>query len=255
MKKVALSIAGSDPSGGAGIQADIKTFAALGVYGTAVPAALTAQSTRGAESVKEVSPAFLRKQLEVLLSDVYINAAKTGMLLSEQTVVAVSEALRDYRIKNLVVDPVMVSSTGKKLLRVSALKALVEELLPLALLVTPNVGEAEVLSGVEINSRADIEEAGRRILAFGPGCVLIKGGHMKGEPTDYLFIGKEIFEYRGKRTAGKELHGTGCVYSAAITACLAKGMELKEAVAEAKKFVTRAIAKAEPVGRGRLPLL
>ncbi len=255
MVNVALSIAGSDPSGGAGIQADLKTFAAFGVYGTAVPAALTAQSTQGAVSAKEVSPTFLKQQLEVLFSDVYVNAAKTGMLLSERTLSAVAEALKDYRIKNLVVDPVMVSSTGKRLLRVNALKTLVEELLPLALLVTPNVGEAEVLSGIEIESRADIEEAGRRILAYGPGCVLIKGGHLKGDATDYLFIGKGIFEYKGQRIAGKELHGTGCVYSAAITACLAKGMELKEAVAEAKKFVTRAIKKAEPVGRGRLPLV
>jgi len=254
MIKTALTIAGSDPSGGAGFQADIKTFSAMGVYGMAIPAALTAQSTSGVTAVREVYPAFLEAQLDTLLSDIVPDALKTGMLLSARTMRVVAAAVRKYRLNNLVVDPVMVSSTGARLMRKNAFDTLVGELLPLAELVTPNIDEAVRLSGMSIEDPEDMEEAARRIQALGPRFVLVKGGHLGGEPIDVFYNGKEIFRFHGKRVSGKKLHGTGCVYSAAITAGLAKGMSAMEAIANAKEFVTKAIRKAEPVGKGRLPL-
>jgi hydroxymethylpyrimidine/phosphomethylpyrimidine kinase len=253
--KRALSIAGSDPSGGAGIQADIKTFAALGVYGMAVPAALTAQNTMGVEAVRAVSPAFLKMQLYTLLSDVKVDAAKTGMLLDVRTIETVSDALKKYRVKNLVLDPVMVSSSGSRLLAKRAVEVLVARLFPLAELVTPNIDEASVLAGMKIETEEDVYLAARRIRGLGPRNVLIKGGHLKGAPVDFLFDGKDIIRYPGKRVEGKKLHGAGCVYSAAIAAGLAKGMGVKDSIAAAKKFVSKAIRDAAPVGKGRVPLI
>ncbi len=253
--KRALSIAGSDPSGGAGIQADIKTFAALGVYGMAVPAALTAQNTMGVEAVRAVSPAFLKMQLYTLLSDVKVDAAKTGMLLDVRTIETVSDALKKYRVKNLVLDPVMVSSSGSRLLAKRAVEVLVARLFPLAELVTPNIDEAVVLAGMNIETEEDVYLAAKRIRGLGPRNVLIKGGHLKGEPVDFLFDGKDITRYPGKRVEGKKLHGAGCVYSAAIAAGLARGMGVKDSIAAAKKFVSKAIRDAVPVGKGRVPLI
>jgi len=255
MHKTALSIAGSDPSGGAGFQADLKTFAAFGVYGMAVPAALTAQNTVGVVAVREVPPSFMAEQLDTLLTDVRVDAVKTGMLLSARTIRLVSEAAKKYRLKNLVVDPVMVSTSGKRLLRKNAVKVLISELLPLAELVMPNMDEAAVLAGMEVATREDMKEAARRIHMLGPKFVLVKGGHHRGDPVDVFYNGTEAFEFPGKRIKGKELHGTGCVLSAAVTAGLAKGMVMMEAVAGAKEFLTRAIEKAEPVGQGRVPLV
>jgi len=254
ISRIALSIAGSDPSGGAGVQADLKTFHALGVYGAAVIAALTAQNTVGVTAVKAVQPAFIEAQLEALLDDIHVDAAKTGMLLTAGAVRCVAGAVRRHKLKNLVVDPVMVSSSGKRLLTKDAVDALVGELLPLATLVTPNIDEAELLSGIRITSPEDAEDAGRRILALGPRNVLIKGGHLKGDAVDFLFTGKKVVRFTSMRVHGKSLHGAGCVYSAAITACLAKGMKLADAVAEAKAFVSNAIKTALPVGKGRLPV-
>ncbi|MBI5190110.1 MAG: bifunctional hydroxymethylpyrimidine kinase/phosphomethylpyrimidine kinase [Nitrospirae bacterium] len=255
MIKTALTIAGSDPSGGAGIQADLKVFTMLGVYGMAVPAALTAQNTRGVDAVKAVPPVFMRAQLVSLLSDVHVDAAKVGMLLTAATVEAVADAVRLYRLTNLVVDPLMVSSSGRMLLRKDAQAALVEKLIPLAELVMPNLDEAAVLAGMDVETLADMAEAAKRIHGMGPRFVLIKGGHFKGDAVDVFYNGSEVFEYAGRRVLGKKLHGAGCVYSAAVTAGLASGMTVMEAVAAAKKFVAAAIEKAEPVGGGRVALV
>ncbi len=255
MKRTALTIAGSDPSGGAGLQADLKTFAAFGVYGTALPAALTAQSTSGVSEVRGVPPAFMQAQLDALLSDIRPAAVKTGMLLSAKTVSLVAAAARMYRLQNLVVDPVMVSTSGRRLLRKNAVSVLVAELLPLAELVMPNIDEASVLAGMVVWGVKDMEEAARIIHRMGPRTVLIKGGHLSEGPVDVLYDGKRMHHFEAGRVTGKELHGTGCVLSAAVTAGLAKGMAMVEAVAAAKEFVTRAIEAAEPVGKGRVPLV
>jgi hydroxymethylpyrimidine/phosphomethylpyrimidine kinase len=177
------------------------------------------------------------------------------MLLSARTVALVAEAVRAYRLQNLVVDPVMVSTSGRRLLRRGAVEAVVSELFPASVLVTPNMDEAAVLSGMEVESRADMEEAARRIHALGARFVLIKGGHFRGDPVDVFYNGLEFFEFPARRVEGKKLHGAGCVFSAAITAGLAKGMSVIEAVAKAKEFITSAIEKAEPTGRGRVPLV
>jgi len=255
MIKVALTIAGSDPSGGAGLQADVKVFTVFGVYGMAVPAALTVQNTQGVEAVKAVPPAFLQRQLDVLLSDISVDAVKTGMLMNARTIEIVASALRKHGVKNLVVDPVMVSSSGRRLLKKNAVEALVKELLPMADLVTPNADEAGVLAGMEVETYEDAEEAARRIHALGPRFVLIKGGHLGGDAVDFFYNGVEVFRYPGRRIQNKKLHGAGCVFSAAITAGLAKEMSVMEAIAVAKRFVTGAIKKAAPVGKGRTPLV
>jgi len=254
-RKVALSIAGSDPSGGAGIQADLKVFTILGVYGMAIPAALTAQSTKGVSAVKEIPPVFMEAQLEALLSDIKPDAVKTGMLLTARTVSIVAGAVKRYRLRNLVIDPVMVSSSGKRLLKKDALDALTERLLPLAALVTPNIDEAKLLTGMEIETVEDMEEAAKRIRKLGAKAVLVKGGHIEGDAVDVLYDGFGFWRFTAKRTAGVSIHGAGCVYSAAITAGLAKGMPLAGSVEAAKKFVTKAIKKAAPVGHGRVPLV
>jgi len=255
MIKVGLTIAGSDPSGGAGIQADIKTFCAYGIYGMAVPAALTAQNTTHVVAVREVPSAFLASQLEAVLSDVRVDALKTGMLLSAGTIRVVAEAVKGHRLRNLVVDPVMVSSTGTGLMRKNALGSLTGLLFPLAELVTPNIDEASRLSGLNIEGIPDMEEAAKAIHDLGPRFVLVKGGHLRGDPVDVFYNGRDFFHFPARRVTGKKLHGTGCVYSAAITAGLARGMSMMEAISEAKGFVTKAIEKAKPVGKGRVPLL
>jgi hydroxymethylpyrimidine/phosphomethylpyrimidine kinase len=279
MRNAALSIAGSDPSGGAGIQADLKVFALLGVYGMALPAALTAQNTVKVFSAKSRPVAAVREELDTLISDITPDALKTGMLYSAGVIATVADAARCYRLSNLVVDPVMISSSGKRLLKKDAEDALVGLLFPLALVVMPNIAEAEKLSGMEINSLKDAEEAAAIIKNLGPKNVLIKGGHLlgdpvsgwrrlanggpvagsplaggKGEAVDVLFDGKNFTRFAGRRTP-KEIHGAGCVYSAAVTAGLAKGLTVQDAVGAAKKFISKAIELAEPVGRGRIPLV
>jgi len=257
LRRAALSIAGSDPSGGAGIQADLKVFALLGVYGMAVPAAFTAQNTIKVFSVKSRPAASVRGELDALTSDIRPDALKTGMLYSAGVILAVAEAVRRHRLSNLVVDPVMISSSGKRLLKKDAEDALIGELFPLALIVMPNGAEASKLAGMEIKSLKDAEEAAARIRKLGPKNVLIKGGHLPGgagEAVDVLFDGKNFIHFMGRRVA-KEIHGAGCVYSAAVTAGLARGLTVQEAVAAAKKFISKAIQIAEPVGHGRVPLV
>jgi len=254
MPATALTIAGSDPSGGAGLQADLKVFTLSGVFGMAVPAALTAQGPRGVRKVQAVKPDFLQAQLDALLDDVRPDALKTGMLLSARAVEVVAASVRSRRLDNLVVDPVMVSSTGVRLLRQGAVEALIGGLIPAARLVTPNLDEAGIIAGMEVRTLGDMEVAAKRIVALGAKAALVKGGHLTGEPVDVLCAGRHVTLFEGFRVEGKRLHGTGCVYSAAITANLALGMGIVEAVGEAKRFVTEAIIKAEPVGEGRIPL-
>jgi len=250
----ALTIAGSDSGGGAGIQADLKTFMALGVYGTSVITAVTAQNTLGVQGVVELPPEFVAQQFDSVLSDIGTHAAKTGMLSSIPLVRIVSQKIQEHRVRQLVVDPVMVAKGGHPLLREEARKILAETLLPLALVVTPNLHEAGLLSGIEVNDRAGMEEAARRIKALGPAYVVIKGGHLAQEARDLLFDGRSFRDYASPKLATLCTHGAGCTFSAAIAAGLAKGQGVAEAVATAKAFVTRAIAMGVAIGQGYAPL-
>jgi hydroxymethylpyrimidine/phosphomethylpyrimidine kinase len=245
-----LSIAGSDPSGGAGIQADLKVFHALGAYGMAVPAALTAQNSRGVADVSSVGPRAFSEQLETLLSDVRPDAVKTGMLLVPRTVQAVADAVRKHRIGRLVVDPVIRSSSGRELLKPAAVRLLKKELLPLALIVTPNIPEAEVLSGLTISCDEDRDYAAGRILDLGARYVLIKGGHGTGPAVDTLYGGETVLEFSTSRRQG-EFHGTGCALSSAIAVFIARGLPVEKAVEKAKAFVDKLLKRAVRVGKGR----
>ncbi len=251
---VALTIAGSDSGAGAGIQADLKTFAALGVYGTSALTAITAQNTVGVQAAFELPVELIAAQIDAVVLDIGVGAAKTGMLSSAAIIEAVAGKLREHRIDKLVVDPVMVAKSGDRLLRADAVETLRRLLLPLALVLTPNIPEAEVLAGFPIQAGADIRRGARAIAALGPKNVVIKGGHLSGEPTDVLFDGDRFHEFRAPRVAGTSTHGTGCTFSAAIVAGLAQGLAVERAVAQAKDFVTGAIAAAPPIGRGHGPL-
>jgi hydroxymethylpyrimidine/phosphomethylpyrimidine kinase len=251
VKVVALTVAGSDSSGGAGIQADLKTFAAHGVFGASAITALTAQNTLGVAAVHAVPPAFVAAQIDAVADDLSIAAVKTGMLLDAGIVAAVAKTLRRRALPNLVVDPVMVSKSGARLLQDDAVKALVEHLLPLATLVTPNLPEAAVLTGGEEDRR----EAARCIAGLGARAVLIKGGHATGPEAIDLFYEDGHFEtLASPRRETRHTHGTGCTLSAAITARLALGDRLFEAVKSAKAYLDRALAKAPGLGRGAGPL-
>jgi len=243
-----LSIAGSDPSSGAGIQADLKTFHALGVFGMAIPTALTIQNSRGVSGVHAIRPNVLSQQIDALLSDIRPDAVKTGMILTRQNVEAVAAVLRTYRIKNLVIDPVLRSSSGKALLQPAALASFKKALLPGALIVTPNIPEAEVLAKMLIKNDADMDFAAGRILDMGPAYVLIKGGHGNGPAIDTLYGGKAVLSFSTLRRKG-EFHGTGCVLSSAITVFIARGLPVEKAVEKAKKFVDTMLKNAKPVGK------
>lgn len=250
----ALTIAGSDSGGGAGIQADLKTFMALDVYGTSILTAVTAQNTLGVQAVIELPPEFVAQQCDSVLSDIGAQAAKTGMLSSIPLVRIVSQKLQEYKLRQLVVDPVMVAKGGHPLLREEARRVLAETLLPLALVVTPNLHEAGLLAGIEVNDRTSMEEAARRIKALGPAYVVVKGGHLEQEACDLLFDGHGFRAYTSPKLETLCTHGAGCTFSAAITAGLAKGQEVADAVAVAKAFVTRAIAAGVHIGHGYAPL-
>jgi hydroxymethylpyrimidine/phosphomethylpyrimidine kinase len=250
----ALTVAGSDPSGGAGIQADLKTFSSLKVYGMAVIAALTAQNTLGVSAVSEIPPDFLAQQLDAVLTDIPPDAAKTGMLLNATTVEVVAQKIRQYGVTNLVVDPVMVSTSGAQLLNADAIDTFRRSLLPLALLITPNTEETRALTGRNIQTVEDMEEAALQIHGMGARHVLIKGGHLQGDDaTDVLFDGQDFTHLRSTRIAVRDTHGTGCVLSAAITAYLAKGSSVQEAVQHGKEFVTTAIRNSLRMGSGAAP--
>jgi len=249
--KSALTIAGSDPSGGAGIQADLKTFSQLQIYGMAVIAAMTAQNSLGVSAVAEIPPEFVARQLDAVLTDAPPHATKTGMLLTQEVIEIVALKAAEYGISNLVVDPVMIATSGATLMNEDAISTFRLKLLPLAFLVTPNIDEARRLTGSAIATVEDMEEAALRIHAMGARNVLIKGGHLQGEAaTDVLFDGKQFSHYQAVRLAIANAHGTGCVLSAAITAHLAGGKPLVESVQLGKEFVTTAIKRAIRIGKG-----
>jgi hydroxymethylpyrimidine kinase/phosphomethylpyrimidine kinase len=251
----ALTIAGSDSGGGAGIQADLKTFAAHGVYGTSAIAALTAQNSIGVSAVHVVQDDFVTAQIEAVVSDFGCDAVKTGMLANSTIVEAVAAAVESLELPNLVVDPVMVAKSGDRLLDDEAVHALRWTLLRLARVVTPNIPEAEVLAKMAIGSLADMREAATRIAALKPAAVVIKGGHLAGpEVVDVLFEKGEFTEFVGPRIEGRNTHGTGCTFAAAIAAQLARGAALKEAVPAAKSFVEGAMRNGIPLGKGHRPL-
>ncbi len=250
MIKRVMTIAGSDPSGGAGVQADLKVFSALGVWGLSVFTSLTAQNSEGVEGVFPLSPEFVSRQLECLLKDGKPRAAKTGMLLNSSVVEAVAEGVRRHNLENLVVDPVMEAKGGKILLKEEGREILRERLLPLALVVTPNLKEAERLAGVRIEGRDDMRKAALAIHELGPQWVLLKGGHLVGNPVDLLSNGKDLYEFGGQRVGGEGVHGTGCTLSAAIAAYLAWGKGVVEAVQLAKDYLSEALHHTFKVGKG-----
>lgn len=252
--KTALTVAGSDSGGGAGIQADLKTFAAIGVHGTSAITALTAQNTLGVTGIFDLPPSFVEAQFDAIASDIGIDAMKTGMLFNADIINAVVGKIREYGLSRVVVDPVMVATSGDLLLREDAIDAVKIGLLPVALVVTPNRREAEVLAGMEIRTEEDVREAARHILALGPRYVLVKGGHASGDAVDWLYDGKELVPYRAPRVETVNTHGTGCTLSAAITAYLALGREAPEAVAGAKQYISAALRHAYPLGKGHGPV-
>jgi hydroxymethylpyrimidine/phosphomethylpyrimidine kinase len=246
----ALTIAGSDSGGGAGIQADLKTFSALGVYGMSALTAITAQNTTGVYAVPEVPPEVVAAQIDAVVTDIGVDAAKTGMLSSAPIIEAVADRVQAHRITRLVVDPVMVAKSGAPLLRPEAQQTLRTRLLPLALVMTPNLPEARVLLGREIRDLEEMRDAARRLADLGPRYVLLKGGHLPGEAVDVLYDGEGFLDLPAPRIPTQHTHGTGCVLSAAIAAHLARGMPPQAAVEEAKRFVTRAIEAGLPLGKG-----
>ena len=253
MKKV-LTIAGSDPSGGAGIQADLKTMLANGVYGMSVITSLTAQNTTGVMAIDNVDPLFLLQQLDAVMDDITPDAVKIGMVPSEELIEVIADRLRFYGIKNIVADPVMVATSGADLSSRKSVRALVREILPVASVVTPNIPEAEVLAGIKIFSREDMREAAGRIHSQCGCSVLIKGGHRESDSDDLLYHMGEFYNLEGRHIGNLNTHGTGCTLSSAIACNLAKGMTLPESVRRAKRYITGAIGAGLDVGKGRGPL-
>jgi hydroxymethylpyrimidine/phosphomethylpyrimidine kinase len=255
VKPVALTVAGSDPSGGAGLQADLKTFHQLGVYGMSAVTLLTVQNTTRVESVDPLEPEYVRRQLDAVCEDIPPAAAKTGALGTAGIIAVVAEWAGEAPWP-VVTDPVMISKHGAALLADEAHRTLVEKLLPAVRLVTPNRAEAEALAGIQVDSETAMEEAARRIAKLGPRAVLVKGGHVEtgAEAVDLLYEDGRTTRYASQRYSTTQTHGSGCTYSAAITAGLAKGLSLEEAVRQAKRFVSEAIATAPGLGRGAGPL-
>jgi hydroxymethylpyrimidine/phosphomethylpyrimidine kinase len=253
--RIALTIAGSDSGAGAGIQADLKTFAAHGVYGTSAITAVTAQNSQGVTMVEALSADLVAAQIEAVVSDFGVHAAKTGMLANAAIVEAVSAAVRDLEIPLLVVDPVMVAKSGDRLLAEDAVAAMKAELIGQAFLVTPNIPEAEALTGLEIRTDGDRREAARRIVAFGATAVVIKGGHLPSETiTDLLLSEDEFVEFPQARVPGRHTHGTGCTFAAAIVAHLALGHSLRDAIPLVQQYIAGAIRHAPNLGRGQGPM-
>jgi hydroxymethylpyrimidine/phosphomethylpyrimidine kinase len=254
MMKSVLTIAGSDSGGGAGIQADLKTFAALGLFGTCAITAVTAQNTVGVSAIHELPVAVVAAQIDAVVTDLRPDAVKVGMLASAAIVEAVAAALERHRLPHVVVDPVMVAKSGDRLLLPEAVDALIRLLLPLATVLTPNLPEAEVLLGRPVVTVADQEAAARDIAALGPRAVVVKGGHSAGDPVDVLFAEGALRHYSAARIATRSTHGTGCTFSSAIAASLALGMPVAEAVGAAKRYLTGAIANAPGLGSGHGPV-
>jgi hydroxymethylpyrimidine/phosphomethylpyrimidine kinase len=253
--RTALTIAGSDSGAGAGIQADLKTFAAHGVYGTTAITAVTAQNTRGVASFDALSPELIRQQIEAVMVDLGADAAKTGMLPSAAIVDTVARAISDFDIPFVVVDPVMVAKSGDGLANDEAVEAMKRALLKQAFVVTPNVPEAEALSGVAIRTDDDKKEAARRIAAFGPSLVVIKGGHSPtADIVDLLYDRREFAEFRHPRMAGRHTHGTGCTFAAALAAHLALGRSVRDAIPLIQAYIAGAIEHAPELGEGNGPM-
>lgn len=249
-----LTIAGSDSCGGAGIQADLKTFSAIGTYGMSVITAITAQNTQGVFLVEELSTEMVRKQIEVVFDDIPPKALKIGMVSNENIIREIANTLKKYNPEYLVVDPVMISKSGYSLLKPEAKESLIEDLIPMAYIITPNVPEAEEITDTKINSLEDMKKVGKKILALGPKYVLMKGGHLEGDAVDVL-IGEDTFEvFKVERLNRKNTHGTGCTLSSAITAHLALGHDIVEAVKLSKDYITEAIRHSFDIGHGVGPV-
>ena len=252
--RTALSIAGSDSGGGAGIQADIKTFLALGVHGMSAITALTAQNTSGVSAVHPVPPEFVREQIRQVVEDIGVDAAKTGMLAGAEIVAAVAEAVTEFSIPNLVVDPVFVSKNRDILLAEDAVGALVNKLFPLAVVITPNLYEASALLDRKVETAADMADAAKALHEMGPRFVMVKGGHLQGdEAMDVVYDGVSVIELTAPMVDSENTHGTGCTLSAAIAAYLARGEPLLDAIGRAKSFVTGAIRYGLDIGEGHGP--
>ena len=249
-----MTIAGSDSGGGAGIQADLKTFAALGVYGASTLTAITAQNTVGVTAVHEIPTDIITAQIDAVMTDIGADAVKTGMLSSPAIVRAVAAAVKRHRISRLVVDPVMVAKSGDRLLRQEAVATIRDALIPLAAVVTPNIPEAQDLTGLDIAGDAEARAAAEAIIKMGARSVVIKGGHRSGPPTDLFYDGSRFREYTTERIPSVNTHGTGCTFASAVAAGLAHGLDLPAAVGQAKQYVTAAIRAAYPIGRGHGPL-
>ena len=250
-----LTIAGSDSSAGAGIQADLKTFAALSVYGTSAVTAITAQNTRAVTAVQEMPPGIVAAQIDAVVADIRPEAVKTGMLASAPIVEVVAAKLKEHGLPNLVVDPVMVAKSGDRLLREDAVAALRDLLLPLAAVVTPNLPEAEALAGHGMESDEDARRAAEAIVGLGARAVVIKGGHREAEEAvDLLYDGTAFRDYSAPRIDTTSTHGTGCTFASAIAAYLARGEPLAQAVGRAKEYLTEALRRAYPIGGGHGPV-
>lgn len=252
--KTALTIAGSDSSGGAGIQADIKTMTMNGVYAMSAVTALTAQNTTGVYGIFESTPEFLENQLDCVFRDIFPDAVKTGMLASSALIEVIAEKLKEYGAKNIVVDPVMISTSGSRLIEVSAMDALRKRLLPLADLITPNIPEAESLCGMEIGTAQDMERAARMIFDRYGCAALVKGGHSVGDASDYLYSACGGRWFQGKRIDNPDTHGTGCTLSSAIAANLAKEYGMEEAIWRSKEYISGALMAMLNLGKGDGPL-
>ena len=252
--RTALSIAGSDCSGGAGIQADLKTMTMNGVYAMSVITALTAQNTTGVRSIQESTPDFLKDQLDAIFEDIFPDAVKIGMVAYSELIRVIADRLRYYGAKNVVVDPVMVATSGSALMKDNAVQTLIEELLPLSTLVTPNIPEAEILSGMTIENKDDMITAAKHIGDNYNCAVLLKGGHSINDANDLLYAGGGLTWFRGKRIDNPNTHGTGCTLSSAIAANLANGYNLPDAVQNAKDYISGALAAMLDLGKGSGPM-
>lgn len=252
--KHCLTIAGSDSCGGAGIQADLKAFSANGTYGMSVITAITAQNTQGVFDVQDVDPSVIAHQIEAIFDDIRVDAVKIGMVSRVETIETIAATLKKYPLPPIVVDPVMISKSGYDLLRPEAKKALIELLLPMATLITPNLPEAEVIVGYKIDSIESMKQAAIDLHKLGCTYVLVKGGHLENDATDVLFDGTDFYLLHSKRLETINTHGTGCTLSSAIAANLAKGQNVKEAVEGAKNYITEAIAHGFKLGHGVGPV-
>lgn len=249
MKNV-LTIAGSDSCGGAGIQADLKTFSAHGVYGMSVITAITVQNTQGVFGVQDVDTNIIRKQIQVIYEDIEVSAVKIGMTSKISSIETIAEELRKFNAKNIVVDPVMISKSGFDLLRPESKKALVEKLVPLATIITPNLHEASVMLNRKIENIEQMVDAAKELFNLGAKNVLVKGGHLSEEAVDVLFDGKEIFYFNSERIDTKNTHGTGCTLSSSIASNLALGFDIATAVKKSKEYITTAIKHSFSIGKG-----